>query len=225
MILSKNRLFTKQEPDRDAKSIYIFSEGVKREKQYFNYFKEIDSRINIEVYDLSSKENNSPLGLYKIAESAIQSESNPKGKYEVIEGDEVWIVIDTDKDKFDSRRPQIEQIKAKCDSKNWNISQSNPCFEVWLYYHLDAEKPNFQNMDTCKQWKQYLQKEKGGFDSKKHPIFIQTALINSEILFQQDEEGFPSVGTTQIFRLAQSILSVSSIKVKISEELNNRQNQ
>ena len=225
MILSKNRLFTKQEPDRDAKSIYIFSEGVKREKQYFNYFKEIDSRINIEVYDLSPEENNSPLGLYNIAVSAIQTQSNPEGKYEVIEGDEVWIVFDTDKDKLDSRRPQIEQIKAKCDSRNWNVSQSNPCFEVWLYYHFATEKPDLPKIETCGQWKQYLQKEKGGFDSKKHPIFIQTALINSENLFQQDGEGFPLVGTTEVFRLAMSILSVASIKGKIIEELSNSQNQ
>ena len=37
MILT-NRLFERQEPSKEAKSIYIFCEGVKREYQYFEYF-------------------------------------------------------------------------------------------------------------------------------------------------------------------------------------------
>ncbi len=51
MILKK-RLFERAEPSEDAKKIFIFCEGKKRERAYFNYFKAIDSRINIEVYEL-----------------------------------------------------------------------------------------------------------------------------------------------------------------------------
>lgn len=69
MILT-NRLFKRREPFKEAKCIYIFCEGAKREFQYFNFFKEIDSRINIEIYSLDSNEDNSPLGLYKIAEKS-----------------------------------------------------------------------------------------------------------------------------------------------------------
>ena len=53
MILT-NRLFVREEPTRDAKSIYIFCEGKEREFNYFMYFKELDSRINIEIYKLES---------------------------------------------------------------------------------------------------------------------------------------------------------------------------
>ena len=48
MIL-KSRIYQREEPSRDARSIFIFCEGAKREKQYFEHFREIDSRINIEV--------------------------------------------------------------------------------------------------------------------------------------------------------------------------------
>jgi hypothetical protein len=51
MILT-NRLFERVPPSREAKSIYIFCEGAKREYDYFEYFKQLDSRINIEVYKL-----------------------------------------------------------------------------------------------------------------------------------------------------------------------------
>jgi hypothetical protein len=219
MILSKNRLFAKVEPDRDAKSLYIFCEGVKREKEYFNYFKEIDSRINIEVYDLKPQENNSPSGLFKIAETYIQTRKNPKGKYELIENDQVWIVIDRDYDKADSRGPQIKQLKADCEDRNWSVCQSNPCFEVWLHYHFYLEKPNLQNPDKCSEWKQYVNKVIGGFNSKKHPLFIQTALENAKTNFQYDDNEFPIVSSTDVFRLAESILSVGSIKQKIQIEL------
>ena len=60
MILT-NRLFERQAPSREAKSLYIFCEGAKREYQYFEYFREIDSRIKVEVNKLNSDDNNSPL--------------------------------------------------------------------------------------------------------------------------------------------------------------------
>lgn len=70
MILT-NRLFDRIEPLKEAKSIFIFGEGKKREYQYFQYFRSKDSRINIEVYPLEHSENNSPLGLLEIAKSSI----------------------------------------------------------------------------------------------------------------------------------------------------------
>ena len=72
MILT-NRLFKRKLPDREAKSIYIFCEGAKREYQYFDYFKELDSRINVEIYKLHPEEDNSPLGLLKIAQKCIDA--------------------------------------------------------------------------------------------------------------------------------------------------------
>ncbi len=51
MILT-NRLFTRREPVKEAKSVYIFCEGKKREYQYFRYFQGIDSRINIVIHEI-----------------------------------------------------------------------------------------------------------------------------------------------------------------------------
>lgn len=105
-MLLTNRLFERQPPSREAKSIYIFCEGAKREYQYFKYFIEMDSRINVEVYKLHPHENNSPIGLFNIAKSCIlSSEENKSPKYNFQENDEVWIIIDVDKDKEDSRKP------------------------------------------------------------------------------------------------------------------------
>ncbi|MCD4732086.1 MAG: RloB family protein [Bacteroidales bacterium] len=215
MILT-NRLFTRRPPSREAKSIYIFCEGVKREYQYFLFFKEIDSRINIEIYPLKPNEDNSPQGLYKIAcDCILKTKQNPNPKYELINGDEVWIVLDTDVDESESRKPQINKLRENCKQINWNVVQSNPCFEVWLYYHFFKEKPLFDGDALCKGWKPLLD-EKGGFDSRKHPILIQTATENSESNFIENE-GLPAKGTTELFRLSKSILPI--VKEKINNVL------
>jgi hypothetical protein len=97
MIQRISRSFERQSPSKIAKSIYIFAEGLKREEQYFNYFKEIDSRINIEVYKLDSKENNSPAGLLEIAKKCIFGKQDNPSRYSFQKNDEVWIVIDIDR--------------------------------------------------------------------------------------------------------------------------------
>ena len=191
MILT-NRLFEREAPGREAKSIYIFCEGAKREYQYFEYFKEMDSRINVEVYKLHPHEDNSPLGLLNIAEECIiKSEKNPNPKYAFQENDEVWIVLDTDKDKDKSRQPQIKEVKDKCD------------------------KPHFEGDENCTNWKKLVNDSiKGGFDSKRHPICIETAQKNAEKNYESSNEGVPDVGSTEAFRLSKSIFPLVETKIK-----------
>ncbi len=215
MILPR-RSFERVPPGREARSVYIFGEGSRREFDYFNYFKELDSRIKIEVYKLHPHEDNSPLGLLKIAEKCIiASDENPNPKYDFIEGDEVWIVLDIDKDRADSRKPQIAQVKLKCDERSaaWNLTRSNPCFEVWLYYHKHAEKPE-QLSEVSGEWKQLVDSSfGGGFDARKHPLFIQKASENAEKNFQLMGD-IPDLGCTEVYKLANSILPL--IKNKLS---------
>lgn len=221
MILT-NRKFEREAPVREAKSIYIFCEGVKREYQYFDYFKEMDSRINVEIYKLHPHEDNSPLGLLSIAKKCIiSSEENPKPKYTFQKNDEVWIVLDTDKDKDESREPQINTIKEEIQElENWNLVQSNPCFEVWLYYHMHQEKPNFEGIEYCVNWKELVNNSiKGGFDSRRHPIFIESATNNSENNFEVTNLK-PNIGSTEVFKLSKSILPIIKFKLqKVLKEL------
>jgi hypothetical protein len=215
MILT-NRLFKREIPSRDAKSIFIFCEGLKREYQYFTFFMEKDSRINVEVYKLNPSEDNSPLGLLNIAKRCIiSSQSNPKPKYTFLENDEVWIVLDTDKDKNESRKPQINQVKIECNEmENWFIAESNPCFEVWLYYHLFSKKPSFSGDEACSNWKVMVSKcIQGGFDSRRHPIYIEDAIKNSTNNFEGNENS-PNKGSTEVFNLGKSIFHLVEAKIK-----------
>lgn len=219
MILT-NRLFERTSANREAKSIYIFCEGAKREFQYFEYFREIDSRINIEIYKLHPHEDNSPLGLLNIAEKCIIStDALSSPKYNFIEGDEVWIVLDIDKDRDDSRESQIKIVTQKCNEQNgWFIAKSNPCFEVWLYYHTHQEKPNFEKSEVCSEWKQLVNRNiSGGFDSRRHPIYIENAAVNASTSFEIIDD-IPNLGSTEVYNLANSIIPL--IKTKLDKVLN-----
>ncbi len=217
MIL-KNRSFEKEEPTEEAKSIYIFCEGLKREYDYFKYFKEIDSRINIEIYKLKSDENNSPKGLFEIAKKCIiEPKENPNPKYSFQKNDEVWIVLDTDQDKLNSRKPQIDTIYNYCnENESWSIVQSNPCFEVWLFYHTKKEKPNFEGIEKCSNWKSFVNTcISGGFNPLKHPILIKNAIINSKNNFDKNENT-PLVACTEVYLLGESMYSILKNKIEIN---------
>ncbi len=200
-MLLTNRLYERRKPFKEAKSIYIFCEGKKREYQYFRYFKELDSRINIEIYKLKSIENNSPTGLLEIAEkSVLRTDTNPEPKYEFIDGDELWFVIDTD-----LWGEKITELKQSCtDRKGWNVAISNPCFEVWLYYHKFETKPELNNIQDCSAWKKLVNISfPGGFDSRRYPVFIKEAIKNSlDNYSEKDWEPLP--GSTTIPTLAES---------------------
>ncbi len=217
MILT-NRLFERNAPSRDAKSIYIFCEGRRREYDYFKYFKEKDSRINIEVHKIASDDNNSPNGLFDIALNYIcpTVKNGNKPKYNLIDGDEVWIVIDTDPDKDNSRIKQIAEIKSECNKKqNWFVVESNPCFEVWLYYHQNNKLPNPPIPDTCSNWKTLVnQLIVGGFDSRKHPIFIEEATTNAKSAHEKNNNILDS-GYTEVYHLGTSIMTILAEKIRL----------
>lgn len=211
-MIPTKRLFTRRDPERDAKSIYIFCEGKKREYQYFQYFQGIDSRINIVIHPLKGNEDNSPTGLYQLAiQSLIKTEANPSPKYELLDGDEVWFVIDTD--TWDSK---VAELRALCGThQNWKIAQSNPCFEVWLYFHFFEDRATFQWIEICDSWKTFLPEEiPGGFNSSKHSIFIGRAIENADKCFVYEDDGAPATGCTEVFQLGRIIFGFCGRKIE-----------
>jgi len=105
----------------------------------------------------------------------------------------------------------IDDLRKNCNEQtNWLIAQSNPCFEVWLLYHK-FKFEEFDNMETPTGWKQYLnQKIVGGFDSKKYPVFIDNAIKNAKLKFEENI----AIGSTEVFKLAESFYPLVEDKIK-----------
>lgn len=210
MIL-KNRRYVPEEPTEDAKKIYIFCEGAKREKDYFKQFKGRDSRIDLIVYDLKDTEDNSASGLVSIANESLD-------KYQKLAIDEVWIVLDTDTHDNPHRIEKLKDMRNQCQAEGWQVAQSNPCFEVWLYYHFHADRPKLEEMNIPTAWKELLNNSiKGGFSAKRHFVLVKTAIENAQNVFQLDENGFPELATTEVQQLAQNILAIGKMQEKIDK--------
>lgn len=213
--LTRNKTYERKAPTREAKKVYIFCEG-DREVSYFNYFTGISS--NIDIIPIGNQQGKSdPVKLKEQAGIFFQKISL-SADYR----DEVWFVIDTDRW---NEKDKITQLKTFCaqnktNNNSWEVTQSNPSFEVWLYYHFIDEKPNEEDVKACTTFKAFLNdKVKGGFDARKAPIHIKTAIENSLKHYDKDDKGQPILYTTEVHNLANSIYPF--LKDTISEIVKN----
>ena len=153
------------------------------------------------------------MGLYRNAcKNLIKSEENPTPSYSINNDDEVWFIIDTDQwgEEIDELRQHTE------NHRNWFVAQSNPSFEVWLYYHFEQQKP----AKAIENWKTFLSESiKGGFNNSKHPVHIQQAITNSEAAFSMTANE-PDISTTELFLVGKKILPL--VKEVIDALLENK---
>lgn len=209
MILSRNRTFKREPPTESSKLFIIVCEGKRREGDYFNYFSELDSRVAVEVIKPVDGDDNSPTGLFDKAMVLLDGTEEMEPKYELKAEDEVWFVIDTD-----DWGEKIAQLRESAGDHDYmSVAQSNPCFEVWLYYHLSAERPEFIGYQVAENWKSFLDGfVPGGFNSRKHPIMVASAIHNAREHFSPDGE-LPEAGTTEVFLLAERIYDIIGPKI------------
>ncbi|MFO8236301.1 MAG: RloB family protein [Bacteroidales bacterium] len=193
MALLDKRKYQKQEPFRDAVIFIIICEGEKREPDYFRFFDRLTHQLK--VIPIANQEGRSaPNHLKKNAEQAVGKYNSDGGEYEL------WFVLDID--RWESH---IHSLHKECATKSeWNIAISNPCFEVWLYFHFKEKLPDIA-MGSCSNWKRLIPTiKKGGFNSTKHPTLIRTAIKNSKKNYSGN--GYlPDIGSTQLYILGEKL--------------------
>jgi hypothetical protein len=194
--MPKPKIFTyeKKVPFRDAFLFIIVCEGTNREPDYFRFFDGMSSRVK--VIPVVSAIGSAPRLLIDVAAAKVKELEASD------ETDRLWFVIDTDR-----WREQLHEIRQVCEQHpHWKVAQSNPCFEVWLYFHAKAQLPLLPNINQCNNWKPHLPTViQGGFNPDFHPIAIETATINSKAAYQSTGY-FPNPGSTQLWELADELL-------------------
>ena len=207
--LVRSRLYERQEPLRDSRKIYIYCEGNKREFDYFRFFCGLSSNVNI--IPIPSKDGKTdPEKLMEAAreEFGINSDVSPKFTLDVSQQDNVWFVIDTDSwgSKITDLRNFCKSQNAGLDNEAWYVSQSNPSFEIWLYYHKFSEKPVKNDVDKYSSIKEFVDAQiPGGFDSRKHPAMIEAAIQNAKATYEEENQVL-KLYSTEVFKLGQVIL-------------------
>lgn len=207
--LVRSRRYERQEPLRDSRKIYIYCEGNKREFDYFRFFCGLSSNVNI--IPIPSKDGKTdPEKLMEAAqeEFGINSDVSPKYTLDVSQHDNVWFVIDTDLwgSKITDLRNFCKSQNAGLDNETWYVSQSNPSFEIWLYYHKFREKPVKNDVDKYSSIKEFVDAQiPGGFDSRKHPAMIEVAIQNAKATYEEENQVL-KLYSTEVFKLGQVIL-------------------
>jgi RloB-like protein len=213
-MLSRSRLYSKKEPDKDARLYIIFSEGSKTEPNYFRYFNGITSQVKIEVIG-SEYGRTSPAELYDAAcRILLPGSENPNPKYQLADEDEIWFVFDTD-----DWGSVIPDIRSKiCQQKNWFVAQSNPCFEVWHMSHFEEGKHSFEGMEVSRAWKQHVHNRIGGFNCNKHPIYVERAIGHAKKHFSS-KDGLPDIACTEVFLLMENIFPLVKTEIDVALKL------
>ena len=157
-MIPRRRDYDKREPSRDAHKIYLVCEGKGTEPDYFKFFEGLSS--NLQVITIPPADGSDPIKLMELAKKNL---IGPGRKYtvECEHGDTVWFIIDTDtweeegkiKPLRDFCLVQNSSIKDQMDEVKpypvWNVAQSNPCFEIWLFYHFYDMKPSQEKVGAC----------------------------------------------------------------------------
>lgn len=191
---SKNREYKKGKPHRDFRKFVIVAEG-QREDDYFNFFGAINQRVVVEIVPREKGKS--------AAKYLLDRLSKYEEDYGIEPEDFVWFVLDVDR----WPRKEIDNLYHHCQEvANWELSISNPCFEVWLLYHLLKEIP--VELNTAKRLKASLPKlVQGGYNIDYFANLIETASENAENADLHKDYYFPEKSVSKIYRLAKTLLS------------------
>ncbi|MBO7462800.1 MAG: RloB domain-containing protein [Bacteroidales bacterium] len=214
-MIQRRRDYGKKNPSRDAHKVYIVCEGKVTEPKYFAFFEGISS--NLQVITIPPTVGTDPLKLLERAKEVFINKDRVHS-VDYSHGDTVWFVIDTDTWETEGK---ITPLRKFCDTQNkaitkkydeikqysaWNVAQSNPCFEIWLYYHLMETPPEDYNPQK-ERFKTYFDRvQPGGFDYDRHPKYLEEAIRNAKENIKTDKDGKVALFSTEMHLLGAEIL-------------------
>lgn len=228
-MIERRKDYTKHPPSKDASKIYIICEGKETEKNYFEFFEGLSSNLRLIV--IPPEDGTDPIKLMELAERQLLDETR-RYTLDFRQKDKVWFAVDTDTWEKEGK---IKILRDFCDSQNssiketfdelkpydaWCVAQSNPCFEIWLYYHHYAMKPDEHEVNSHPSMKSFVDsKISGGFDCQRDPARLNDAVANSESNFVSQDNGNPALFSTEQHLLGREILAF------VRSELNKLRNK
>jgi len=188
-----NREYKKGKVHRDHRKFIIVAEG-DREDEYFKYFNELSRRVDIQIVNRDKG--------YSAAKHFLQRLVQYNYVYGIEPEDLVWFVLDVDKWPMKDIQYIYEQCKK---NKNWEITISNPCFEIWLHFHFLKEIP--PTLNTAKKLKRNLPLIiQGGYNRITFAKLIDTAKNNALAADINKDDYFPQKGISKVYLLADQLL-------------------
>lgn len=207
--------YSKDDANVSTAILFVLSGGEEREKAYLkpiNFAKKI-------VVAFKSKRNQGlkPKELDTLAKQIVKNHQfdTDTQTYHFEKDDSLYVLQDVDEFSKD-----IQRILNDQQSKQvlWLIS--NPCFEMWLYYHYIDDEPKSLLSDmeklTTAQRSQWLKNKlndlvSGGINPTKALEHLQEAIDRSR-RYYAEENAIPLLYATQMDKLAERVIALDSDK-------------
>ena len=218
-MITRRKYYVKPQPSRDARKIYIICEGKSTEPDYFTFFQGLSS--NLEIVIIPPEEGSDPIKLKDMVNRKFFDQDS-KFTIDYLAHDTLWFVVDTDTWELEGK---ISRLREYCsnlnseDSEVWkkysevkpysvcNVTQSNPSFEIWLYYHFFSSKPVKSEVESYYTFKEYVNRViSGGFDFQRDQVNLKHAIVNSKANYDFTLVGTPELFSTEVYKLAEEIL-------------------
>ncbi len=195
------------ELERDYKLFAIACEGSRREPEYFKVFQHISRKIKVDLIEdvvsdaemqVKHQQKSAPQWVLDRAVKYIDKEG-------LLDEDDLWFVMDIDR----WTEEQIRTIAHYCETyPNWHIVLSNPCFEVWLYFHKKATMAT-STSNSCNDFKHEISTlEKGGYHPLKFIADLPQAIINSKRADSNEGHFLPGLKETKVYLLGEAIMEI-----------------
>jgi hypothetical protein len=192
---------------RDYKLFAIACEGGKREPEYFRIFKYLSNKIKVDIIEekVSDEELLPKVGTRSAPKWVLQRAISYIEQEGLIDEDQLWFVMDVDRWDLE----QLREIADYCkDRPNWHFVLSNPCFEVWLYFHKKSEI-NLSKSNTCNDFKSEISTfEKGGYHPLKFISLLSGAITNAKEADSDLNHFLPKPKETKVYQLGEAIMQV-----------------
>lgn len=206
--------YSKGEPFRSTKIMFILSGGSKREKDYFKPLKMDDLVRSIKIaFRSKDGQGLKPYELKSLAEDFIERKqfvTEDNQSFRIEEEDIIYLLQDVD-EFSDELKLYLAKNEQQTKYK-WIIS--NPSFEIWLYYHYsDSTEPLSKGINmTARDRSNWLKEQLntivvGGVKTTKALYTVESAIANSRKNYSE-ENSFPNLYSTQMHIIGESILSI-----------------
>lgn len=176
-------------------------EGAETEPRYFNELRPSrESLVQIKLVSNPSHKSSPKEVLQRLAR-AFKDYSKT---------DEGWIVIDRDAHLED----ELVTVHREARSAGFKIAMSNPCFELWLYFHLRDPRPFNDRHDCQKKLAEvlpnYSPDSKGEYDTRVLFSALERAIQRARDTDTDSQDTWPRNQTSRVYQLINRILSSDS---------------
>lgn len=204
-VMIESFAYSKSEGTIEPKMIFVISGGERKEKVYLQALLSEGVYKRIQVVFVSKKNGGmTPEQMRKEASDSLQEECfcDINGRvYCIMPGDSIYLVQDVD--HFGK---ELRQMYQEDKEKKYRWIVSNPCFEMWLFYHYQDDIHILDDMVAMCHTKRssWLKGKLDSLQTNKLWAKVDIAIVNSKRHYCL-KDGFPDLFSTDMYIVAEDI--------------------